>query len=243
MAKLSDVARKTLPLVMNAQHLDAAPPCQSDSNPHWIVDQFLTPPMLAMIRDVVATAGQFEDNLKLYSQARAARQDDAQGIRGEVDRATFEAADSEDHFIHQRRLVGMRPGQEDSSAAKGEAFFRRMLSGPAMHEWLEMVTGIAVSQTGGINLKLHGPGDLLAEHSDARAGRKLCGVLYAHEDWQPAYGARFSLRLADGQVRLIDPLPNRLILFDVTTQNLHQVTALGEVPEGWMRVNYSVWFG
>ena len=208
-----------------------------------VFDHALAPALLPLLQLVVATEGAFDDNLKLASRAYALKPAGATGPRGAVDAKTFAAAPASDRFIHQQRLVGPKPGYEHGAGVKAEAFVRQMLRSGAMHEWLGAVTGCEIGKTGGINLKLHGPGHFLTAHSDAREGRQVCAVIYLHQHWQEDYGGHFVLLGSDGTEQRIAPLPNRMILFAANDENYHAIDPLGEVPDGWLRVNYTVWFG
>lgn len=242
---LSETAAKTLAMLLDPRHLTAEAIATARAefgdgdNRHLVLDHVLAPHLLPLLRQVADGAGAFEDNLKLASDYDTK----TAGVpRGRVDAATFAAAPHGDRFIKQRRLTGPAPGQEDSAAIKAEGFARTMLGSEPLHRWLGALTGIAPERTGGINFKLHGPGHFLTRHSDARAGRTLCAVIYLHAYWEAAYAGRFVLHRLDGTDRVIDPLPNRMILFEANDQNHHSIEPLGAVPNGWWRVNYSVWF-
>ncbi len=248
MTQLNALSAKTLALLVDPAHLQSAAIAAArlrfgeGDNRHLVIDDFLVPHLLPLLRAMIDEEGEFEDNLKLAKLSRADKPSGQLGPHGKVDADTFLAAPSEDRFICQRRLIGPKAGFEDSAASKAERFVRTMLASAPMHEWLTAITGLSVAATGGINLKLHGPGHFLKPHSDAREGRQLCAVFYLHETWQRSYDGRFVLQLADGGIERIDPLPNRMILFDVTQQNVHAIEPLGKVPAGWWRSNYSVWF-
>ncbi|KPF61828.1 2OG-Fe(II) oxygenase [Porphyrobacter sp. AAP60] len=213
------------------------------TNRHVVIDDVFQPQIIDLLQDVVERDGKFVDNLKLSSAAKAGERTRAGMPRGSVDPEAFNSADEADRFIFQRKLDGARPSRDGTPAMKAEALVRRAMGSTSFLNWLSAISGISLERVGGINLKLHGPGNFLRKHSDTRQGRKLCMVHYLHRDWHPDYAGRFRLYMDDGRVELIDPLPNRMILFDVTQDNFHEIEALGEVPPGWVRVNYSVWYG
>ncbi len=64
-------------------------------------------------------------------------------------------------------------------------------------------------------------------------GRRLCGVLYLHDHWEPAYGGRLFLFREGGSHFAIEPVPNRQVLFNVTVRNDRAIEEMGAVPEGW----------
>jgi len=212
-------------------------------NRHLIVDNVISSPLLKLLRDVSKSDGEFEEVLKLRSAAKESGAAPSSAPRGTVSAQRFAHAEDNDKFINQRRLTGPKPGKEGSPAMNADTLLRRAFQSEGFLSWLTQITGITISRAGGINLKLHGPGSFLRRHSDERAGRKVCLVLYIHEDWQDEYAGRFLLHLADGTTKAIDPIPNRLILFDVRQKNAHEVEGLGDVPSGWVRINYSAWFG
>lgn len=211
------------------------------ANRHLVIDNFVSPQLLALLARVVSVEGEFEDNLKLRSASLAAKADPQAGPRGKVDAATFAAAPEGDRFIRQQRHLGPRAGHEQGLGSKADRLVRQMLASQPMHQWLGAVTGMAVQRAGGINLKLHGEGHFLHPHSDARPGRQLCAVLYVHEAWDPAHGGEFVLHLADGTRKQVAPLPGRFVLFDVTQENVHTIAPV-TAADVW-RVNYTVWFG
>ena len=248
MAGLSEISAKTLALLVDPAHLraDAIAAARTQfgdgANRHLVLDRFLAPHLLPLLRKAVAEDAEFEDNLKLASASKAEKPPGERSPRGKVDAGTFYAASAEDRFICQKRMTGAKRGHEGSPAMRVERFVREMLASTPLHEWLSAITGCEIAQSGGINLKLHGPGHFLKPHSDAREGRKLCAVIYLHEDWRPAYDGRFVLHLVDGGEKRIDTPPNRMILFEANGENIHAIEAIGEAPEGWWRVNYTVWF-
>lgn len=208
-------------------------------NRHCVIDDLLVESLLPRLTSVLAGEGRFEDNLKI---AGAEKLPDGKRPRGSVTPEEFAATQPDRRFISQLRHVGPRPGMEASIANKTEAFVRAMFSGEPFHRWLSAITGLKVTKTSGINLKLHGPKHFLKAHSDARPGRKVCGVLYLHQQWEADWAGRFLLHLVDGTKKRIDPLPNRLVLFEACEQNNHEIEPLTDPPDGWMRANYSLWF-
>ncbi len=212
-------------------------------NRHVLIDNVINPQLLNLLRQVAWEDGDFSANLKLGSATKAEKQSGTIAPRGTVSQAAFVAAPEADRFIHQRKLTGAKPGRENSPAMQAERLVRRAMGGAGFLGWLGAIADMELGRAGGINLKLHGPGNFLRKHSDARTGRKLCLVLYLHEHWEEHFGGRFLLHLADGSAKVIEPLPNRMVLFDVTHDNFHQIEPLGNVPEGWVRINYSAWFG
>lgn len=213
----------------------------SEPNRHVVLDEVIEPSILTSLRQVVSEHGQFSANLKLRSSSAHLRTDDARQHPW-VSTENFALADNADKFISQSRLVGAKPGHEESVAIRAERLMRAVMHSNDFLAWLSAISGASLTRAGGINLKLHGAGHFLRKHSDKRRGRKLCLVHYLHEHWEPSFGGRFILHRENGDFHAIDPVPNRMIIFDVTQENFHEVEPLGQIPEGWFRINYSAWF-
>lgn len=211
-------------------------------NRHVVLDDVFQPSLLRLLRQVADGDGEFSDNLKLRSASKqiSASVDE---VRGRVRADVFAAAPELDQFIKQRLLTGARPGREDSAPMRAERLVRQAMISDEFLAWLGAICTMDLTRAGGINLKLHGLDSLLRKHSDARRGRKLCMVHYLHDHWEARYGGRFLLHRNDGTTTAIDPLPNRMILFDVTEDNFHEIEPLGPECGSWVRINYSAWFG
>ena len=212
------------------------------ANRHAVIDDFLLPAHLAPLRELVSGPDGFTENLKVSPHGTSVAHLPETARRARVDRALFDSVPEADRFIAQEIYGGAAEGSSDSRPQRTDAVLRKVLRSSPMHALLGAMSGLALEETLAINLKRHGKGHYLRRHSDATGGRRLCGVLYLHEHWRREYGGRFLLHRDTGAPFAIDPLPNRLVLFDVTVRNDHEIEDLGSVPKGWWRANYSVWF-
>lgn len=125
--------------------------------------------------------------------------------------------------------------------------FRDELGSPAVCEALLAVTG---KRVGRIEMRGYGyrEGHYLLPHSDHQRGvdRALAYAYYLDTPFPVAGGELelFDCDLAGGEVvaarpaRLIQPIPNRIVVFDVGDASLHQVR---EVDDG-MRLSLAGWF-
>lgn len=246
---LSPDDRRALAMAVNPPRLDPAGfaevRAQFDTcaNRHAVVDDFLLPAHLPALRDLINRDGDFGANMKVSVKGESVAHLSEAERRARVDASLFETIPDRDRFISQEIYSGAAADGKGGRPANTDRLVRGVFRSAPMHRLLSAMSGMTLNKTMPINLKRHGPGHFLRRHSDATGGRKLCGVLYLHEDWQPEYGGRFLLYREDGTHIAIDPKPNRLLLFDVTVKNDHAIEELSaEVPGGWWRSNYSIWF-
>lgn len=245
---LSHADRMVLATIINPHHLssdaiaDAHNRLHQHANRHVVIDDFLLPAHLPQLRALVNSRGAFDVNLKVHNKGESVAHLAEAERRARVDRDLFESVPDKDRFISQEIYSGSSEQGGDQRPAQTDALVRKIFNTAQMHLWLSAISGHALGATLPINLKRHGPGHFLRRHSDATGGRKICGVVYLHDDWRRDYGGRFLLYREDGSHFAIDPLPNRLVLFDVTVKNDHAIEELKDVPAGWWRSNYSIWF-
>ena len=211
------------------------------SNRYLVLDDFLAPQHLAPLQQLITEQGEFTRNLKVKPDASVVKHLEKAKRYKKIDAETFEAANADEQFISQNIFTAPKPGHEKGKPANTDKLIRKIISHPAMYRWLEQLSGETILRSA-INLKSHGTGHFLKKHSDSRGNRKICTVLYLHDHWKPEYKGRFMLHMHDGSVQYIDPLPNRLILFDTSVENLHEIEELGVIPDDWLRMNYSFWF-
>lgn len=169
------------------------------------------------------------------------------GVRNDrlqwVDVAGFDGI-AEDHRMYRHSAFARpRVGRELSPGMLGLVQFKLLLASAAGRDLLESLTGRRVTALQEMLVRRMAPGDLARPHDDAIEGRQFCLLVYFSDNWTPVQGGRFVLHAADGD-RYYDPLPNRMILFDVAVRQDHSVQALAAVGAGgevW-RYNFSIWF-
>lgn len=195
-----------------------------------VIDEFLAPEHPQRIRKLLLEDGVIKSFYKTYK------------TNAWVTREQFEGSDEDRRFIYEGIYVGPRPDKRMSQTVLTDMLFRDKIRGSAFHRWLAAATGRPVGLTGEINLKKLGREHMLRWHSDAVKGRVLCAVLYLHDDWRPEYGGRLMMQRLDGGVDYIDPLYNRLVLFDPQSNINHAVEPMTEATGDWARLNYTIWF-
>jgi Rps23 Pro-64 3,4-dihydroxylase Tpa1-like proline 4-hydroxylase len=120
-------------------------------------------------------------------------------------------------------------------------------------EFLEELTGIsgliADPQFRGGGLHQIMPGGMLKLHADfdmhprMKVHRRLNAILYLNEDWQPSYSGGLELwnKDASAMVKSIEPLANRLMVFETTDDSFHGHPDPLTCPEGRSRCSMA-WY-
>ncbi|GAB6039780.1 2OG-Fe(II) oxygenase [Endothiovibrio diazotrophicus] len=209
---------------------EAARRFQGSPDRYLYLDGFLEPERLAAIRTLVLEEGRMEPAHKLYDPP------------GWVDEATFEAAPEGRRFISERIYQGPKPGYEMSGPVLLDAAFRMLMRSAPFLAWLSAIVGRPAREPEGIKLKWLDRGHFLRRHSDAAENRVACMVLYLHEQWRPEYDGRFVMFGNDGGRQFVEPICNRLLLFDPYAGTAHEVEPMAEAMGEWVRINYTVWF-
>lgn len=194
------------------------------------VNDFLAVDRLAQIRAALLEDGEVETAYKLF------------GDEEPTTKERFEAAAESRRFICENRYVGPRRGREMAPSVLQEALFRMEMRGAGYRAWLSAIAGETIGATETIILNKMAPGHMLGWHNDAINQRKLCAVLYLHEDWRPEYGGRLLMRRRDGGLDAIEPLCNRLVVFAPTVESVHRVEPIDPAVGDWLRLNYTAWF-
>ncbi|WP_049974669.1 2OG-Fe(II) oxygenase [Azospirillum sp. B4] len=197
---------------------------------YLVIDDFLVPEHPHQMRRVLLEDGIIETVYKIYE------------TREWVTKEQFDDAADDQRFIHEGIYVRPHADKRMSPAVLTDLLFRKAIQGAAFHHWLRAITGRPVDRTGQINLKKLHKEHMLRWHSDGVKGRVLCAVLYLHDDWRAEYGGRLLMQRRDGGIDAIDPLFNRLVLFDPQSKIDHAVEPMTAAAGDWARLNYTAWF-
>lgn len=233
---LTDFSATSLNKWLQPQHLtpeaigDAARCFAARPERYVVLDNFLALDRLELIRRVLLSDGELETIYRIND------------VVGSVDRKIFNATPDENRFIYEKIYRGPSPGKEMAPSVLSDLLFRRELGGDAFLSWLAASTGRKVSRAGKINLKWLDRSHFLRWHHDRVESRTVCMVLYLHEHWRPDFAGRFLMRRFDGGVDIVEPLCNRLILFDPQVGAYHAVEPITEAAGDWPRLNYTAWF-
>lgn len=158
-----------------------------------------------------------------------------------VDAAAFAQSAPAEQFFQHEAFARARPGREMSPGMIGLVRFKSLLASPAFRDMLGHITGRRPEGLQELLIRRMVRGDMAKPHDDAIGGRTFCLLLYLSDGWDPAYDGRFIMHMPLGD-RDVDPLPNRMLLFDVNTGLKHSVRPLSEAAAEWHRYNFSIWF-
>jgi hypothetical protein len=197
-------------------------------------DNFLLEPKLEGLRALYEGDGVFGSWYGLYDRTNSA------GLRF-VDAEEFEAASDEQRFEQETQLTGAPP---DRPLALGYIIHRQFLDfcgKEPLRRFLERITGYAPVGVNSFQSRITGPGHYVRPHDDNGVGRRLCLVFYPGRVWEPAHEGWFRQFHPDGSTRRLEPQPNRLVVFRVSKNSLHEVEPVAAAaPPRW---GYTVWMG
>lgn len=145
------------------------------------------------------------------------------------------------HFFRHEVFERAKQGRELSPGILDLVRFKALLSSDAFLDWTGLVTGQRPKALQELLIRRMVHGDVAPRHDDAIGGRRLCALLYFSDDWCEAMGGQFVMHAREGD-RVIEPLPNRMILFDVNTGLKHSVLPLTDRAKDFQRFNFSIWF-
>lgn len=113
---------------------------------------------------------------------------------------------------------------------------------------IEKIVPDAYFSGGGLNVTK--PGGLLDVHVDGNyhdatgLNRRLNALVYLNPNWQPGWGGAFGLYDENGErcVKEVEPLFNRLVVFDSHDKSYHGLPAPLKFPEGETRKSILLYY-
>ena len=205
-----------------------------------IVDNALEPTRYRMLTQALREDCDWDPKFGVV-QRRSGSRAPSTSLTAWVDQAGFAEADPADQGFRHEVFRRARPGREMAPGLVGLIRFKSLLSKPCFLELLGRITGTRPTRLQEFLIRRMGPGDWAKPHDDAIGGRSFCLLLYLSDGWRPEFDSRFIMHMPDGE-RRIDPLPNRMVLFDVNMGLNHSVRPMSEAAAEWHRYNFSIWF-
>jgi hypothetical protein len=205
--------------------------------PSIVIDNLLRPEKLAALRQFFAIEARFEEKFYFKKWVRGHSSEEA------VPAETWYAAPEAHRASVEYILVGSHPDHRMSLGTITNIKFGELLRSPAFMNFIEAVTGIRCMALTGIMTRILVGGQYITSHNDFRRDRDLCGVFYLSGDWHPSYGGCFRHRGTGLDSVQIQPLPNRLLLFQPRVDLLHDVEPISQAGAKWRRCAYTLWFG
>lgn len=195
-----------------------------------VLDDFLVLGKLDFLRRLMTGDGDLEQVNVAYAGRKA------------LDRDSFDALDETERFYSELVYRGPAPGREMAPSVLTDLMFRRTLKSREFLDYLGAIVSDTLDLGSLVELRKMSGTDILNWHDDRAVGRAACLIIYLHEAWRPQYGGRFLCRRRGAEdPQIIEPLPNRAILFDPKADTEHAVEPLLGTGDGWARINYTVW--
>ena len=153
--------------------------------------------------------------------------------RGRCSKAELESA-------HDALRLGCYLDLEPLAERSVEQELAHVLSSAGALEYFGQIARQELGALSTINCSAHEHGHYLRTHSDSDGGRRLCAVLYLHPQWEPAFGGSLVFNHGLHLPLRIDPLCNRLVIFEPGAGFTHAVEPV--THPHWQRWSLSFWF-
>jgi hypothetical protein len=209
------------------------------ASPHSsiVIDQFLCADKLELLRLVFATEGAFEERHYLWEWTDQGRSEKT------VSAAAWHAARESQRAFVERVFTAPRPEYRLGRGSLTHYKFLELLSSPELMDFLDSVSGIRPPTMSGLLMRIMVGGHYIPPHSDFQPIRDLCAVFYASGGWQEGLGGRFRHCGPGSALTPVEPLANRLLLFEPRREARHDVEPIAQFDSAWERWSYSIWFG
>jgi 2OG-Fe(II) oxygenase superfamily len=209
------------------------------AQPHASIalDGFLCPEKFRSLQRLFGIEGLFEEKHYLWQWDEGGRSEIA------VSAEAWHRAPPERRAFVERIFAGAHPRHRMGQGIATHFKFVDMLSSPRFMGFLQSVTGLIPKTVTGLMTRIMVGGQYIPPHSDFMPIRDLCAVFYVSVGWQPTFGGRFRHCGPGTEIIPIDPVPNRLLLFQPRADCRHDVEAITAAGINWQRWSYSIWFG
>ena len=202
-----------------------------------VIDNFLRPDKFAALQRVFRIEGTFRQRHYLWEWDAGGRSERA--VTPEV----WHAASGSVKAFVEGVFDGPDPDYRIGEGIVTHYKFVSLLGSAEFMSFLREVTGVKPATLTGLLARTMSGGQYIPPHSDFMPTRDLCGVFYASEGWQPAFGGRFRHCGPASNPIPIEPRPNRLLLFQPRHDCRHDVESVTAAGANWQRWSYSIWFG
>ena len=169
------------------------------------------------------------------------------GLRDRVphlaDAEAYAASRPENRLFMDDNFRRALPGRAFAPGILALVKFRSLLASAEFRDLLCAWTGVVLPNVNEVLIRRMGSDAFADWHSDAIEDRRICILLYFNQGWRPGFGGDFRLRTGGDQSIVFAPLPNRALIFDVTTGQKHRVDPRGPEAGDWQRHNLTIWLG
>jgi hypothetical protein len=228
---------------IDPRHLDSATQTAYRSaftaSPHSsiAIDHFLRADKFELLQLVFSTEGTFEERHYLWEWAGEGRSEKT------VSAEAWRAAPLSQRAFVERVFTAPRPEHHLGRGSLTHYKFVELLSSPEFMDFLATVSGIRPPGLSGLLMRIMAGGQYIPPHSDCQPIRDLCAVFYASGGWQEGFGGRFRHCEPGVAPVPVEPLANRMLLFEPKREARHDVEPVALSDGAWQRWSYSIWFG
>ena len=229
--------RAALSRWIGAEHLDDAAThryrLEFDSHPArlLVLDRFLVDDVAEQLSTFLRCEAEFGSEFGLYSA-----HDEA------VEEPAWQAAVDEDRFFRYGRLVGTPPEFVLSPNALTYLQFRHAFQSDELRAFFETISGLPLGSSDDFGAHAMRAGDFLRPHSDNNRDRQLALVIYLTPGWEPRHGGALHVTDAAGNDTIVEAEYNRVVIFDVLADTLHEVEPIATGTNGAARVTIGGWY-
>jgi Rps23 Pro-64 3,4-dihydroxylase Tpa1-like proline 4-hydroxylase len=108
--------------------------------------------------------------------------------------------------------------------------------------FFEEISGLTLGSTPLINAYSYKSGDFLSHHTDDVKNKRLSFVFYLSPHWEPRFGGLLHFIDPYGEITMIEPDYNSLVIFDVAAKTEHFISPVEQCAGDRARLTVSGWF-
>lgn len=196
-----------------------------------VLDDFLKPEVLKGIQSFLAQEAVFEQKYRIYSVPKY------------IDKEQWNSASQEDRFYTFRSVKTVKDEYKTSPNWLKYLSLKMAFSKTAVMDYFTQITGLEASRCQEVYAKCMSKDDFIKPHDDADGKRKICCVLFTSDQIDKSMGGQLCFTNSDtGQEIKIDPICNRLVVFEASAANSHIVSPLKTSDKNLTRDNVVIWY-
>ena len=194
-----------------------------------VLDEFLQPHILPRLEKFFTYEALFEKVYKLFSEESYVTEEE------------WACAKDRDRFFTYDLFVAV--GKEYQLSTNWLTYVRlmSMLKTRAWISFLSSFTKTEIDSYAASQLHSYRWNDCLRTHNDAGQNRRFCGVLFLSSLWKPEYGGALHFVDEDGTETSVDPVCNRMLLFD-PHDKIHFIRECAARAGDARRVSLVLWY-
>jgi Rps23 Pro-64 3,4-dihydroxylase Tpa1-like proline 4-hydroxylase len=178
----------------------------------------------------------------LTSEARFSKEHGIYSEEGAVTEERWRAAEEQDRFFRLGKLSATPPEFQMSPNTLTYLKFRQTFQRPEFKEFFEELTGLSLGASDDFGVHSMTTGDFLRPHSDDNRNRRVALVIYLSPRWEPDFGGALNVLDRDGNVTVVQPGYNSMVVFDVLAETTHLVEPVTPAAGDHARLTIGGWY-